>query len=68
MCSCEIVYNLSKPTLTTVVSGENETLYMSNLPEMEEVLRPNLDKTFQQLGFVDRQEIRMPVHFKLLLT
>ena len=71
----ETGFNLQKPTLTTVISGQNRTLYMSNLQEMEEALRPNLQKTFKELEFIDRQEIvvtdpgmNMPVHFKILLS
>ena len=71
----ETGFNLQKPTLTTVVSGENRTLYMRNLPQMEKALRPNLDKTFKELELVSGQEVvvtdpgmNMPVHFKLLLV
>ncbi|XP_063673873.1 NEDD8-activating enzyme E1 catalytic subunit-like [Bolinopsis microptera] len=72
----ETEFNLQKPTLTTISSsGENRTLYMSNLASMEEALRPNLEKTFKELEFESGQEVvvtdpgvKMPVHFKLRLT
>ena len=72
----ETEFNLQKPTLTTISSsGENRTLYMSNLASMEEALRPNLEKTFKELEFESGQEVvvtdpgvKMPVHFKLHLT
>ena len=68
-------FNLKMPTLTTLVSGENRTLYMRNLPQMEELLRPNLEKSFAELELVNCQEIivtdaslKMPVHIKMLLS
>ena len=66
--------NFKAPTLTMRVGGENRTLYVSNLPQLEEQLRPNLGRSFKELEIGDGVEIvvtdpsvRMPVHLKILL-
>ena len=73
--SDETGFNLKTPTLTTLVGTSPRTLYMSNIPQMEEALRPNLDKTFRELELVNLQEVvvtdpglKMPVHFIISLS
>ena len=69
-------FNLQKPTLTTVTfNGENKTLYVSNLPQLEEQLRPNLEKTIYELDLRHGSEItvtdpgiKMPLTFKLVIS
>ena len=43
-------YQMKNPGLTTTLDGKNKTLYMSNIPSIEQATRPNLKKTLRDLG------------------
>lgn len=66
------LYNIKSPSLTAVIGGESKTLYVSNIPALEEQTRPNLDKSWTELGLGEGQEVlvtdpifKLPVTFKL---
>ena len=57
---CEnIEYQMKSPALTaTKPDGSgSKTLYMSSIKSIEEATRPNLDKSLNELGLVNNQEI-----------
>eukprot|EP00794_Sanderia_malayensis_P018927 gene18927-20831_t len=45
------------PGITTMTNGKNKTLYMQNIPSIEQATRINLSKTLQELGLFDGQEV-----------
>jgi ubiquitin-activating enzyme E1 C len=54
-----IEYQMKSPALTATKSDGtgSKTLYMSSIKSIEEVTRPNLDKTLSELGLFNGQEI-----------
>lgn len=50
-------FQLTSPSLTTILSEKSKTLYMSNIPSLEEATRPNLEKTLAQLEVSNDQQI-----------
>lgn len=48
---------LKSPGATTILDGKNKTLYIPNIPSLEEATRENLPKTLQELGLSNNQEI-----------
>jgi ubiquitin-activating enzyme E1 C len=54
-----IKYQMKMPALTaTKLDGSgSKTLYMSSIKSIEEATRPNLEKTLDELGLVNGQEI-----------
>ena len=57
---CEnIQYQMKTPALTaTKLDGSgSKTLYMSSIKSIEEMTRPNLNKTLEELSLVNGQEI-----------
>lgn len=53
-----VTYQMKSPGLTTTdMNGKNKTLYMENVPSIEEATRKNLKKTLCELGLVDGSEL-----------
>ena len=54
-----IEFQMKSPALTaTKLDGTgSKTLYMSSIKSIEEMTRPNLNKTLSELGLVNGQEI-----------
>lgn len=51
-------YQMKAPGLTTTNSdGSNKTLYMQSVPALEQMTRPNLAKTLQELELADGQNL-----------
>lgn len=51
-----IKYSLKSPAITTVINNKDKTLYMKT-KALEELTKPNLDKTLIELGLTDGHEI-----------
>lgn len=54
-----IELQMKSPSITAPKSDGtgSKTLYMQSIKSIEEMTRPNLDKTLNELGLVDGQEI-----------
>ncbi|CAF0867338.1 unnamed protein product [Didymodactylos carnosus] len=51
-------YNLISPGITTADNeGQNRTLYMISTQQFEEITKPNLNKTLQELNLTDGTEL-----------
>ncbi|XP_065901241.1 NEDD8-activating enzyme E1 catalytic subunit-like [Dysidea avara] len=50
-------FQMKSPSLTTVVNGNNKTLYMPNVPSIEQVTKKNLKEKLTVLGIQDNHEI-----------
>lgn len=50
-------YQMKNPGITAVLNGKHKTLYMSNVPAIEEKTRANLGKSLVELGIEDGAEI-----------
>jgi len=50
-------FQMKAPTLTTHIQGKTKTLYMTSIKSLEELTRPNLDKSLCELGLSNGQEI-----------
>lgn len=48
---------MRSPGITATVDGKNKTLYMKSVASIEKSTKPNLQKTFAELGIVDSQEL-----------
>ena len=67
-------YQMRNPGLTTLVDGKNKTLYMANIPSLEQATRPNLKKSLEELNLSHGSELIVAdvtspnaVIFKLIL-
>ena len=49
-------YSLKSPGLTTIINGQDKTLYMKT-KALEELTKSNLDRTLKELGLVDGHDI-----------
>ncbi|CAL8093457.1 unnamed protein product [Calicophoron daubneyi] len=49
-----VEYQMRSPSVVTVENGKNKSLFI-DLPELEEVLKPNLSKTLADLGLHNNQ-------------
>ena len=52
-----VEYQMKAPTLTTHIQGKPKTLYMTSIKSLEELTRPNLEKSLYELGLINGQEI-----------
>jgi len=52
-------YQMSNPGATTATHDGQKTLYIPGLKSLEDQTKPNLNKTLQDLGFVDGQELNV---------
>lgn len=54
-----IEYQMKSPSMTASKKdgSGSKTLYMTNISAIEEMTRPNLEKTLEELGLEDQQEI-----------
>ncbi|KAL1510040.1 hypothetical protein ABEB36_004696 [Hypothenemus hampei] len=50
-------FQMKNPGLTTTINGSNKTLYIPTIEAIEKRTRENLNKTLQDLGLNDGQEI-----------
>ena len=51
-------YKMRSPgVVTTTAEGRTRTLYMQNVSSIEEVTRPNLKKTLEELELCDGQQL-----------
>jgi len=48
---------MKAPGVTTIINGRNRTLYMQNIPSIEEATRRNLNVKLKDLGLQDGQEV-----------
>jgi ubiquitin-activating enzyme E1 C len=48
---------MKQPALTTHINGKPKTLYMQSIKSLEELTKPNLEKTLAELGLTDGHEI-----------
>ncbi len=51
------VYQMKNPGVTTTIGGKNKTLYLPNVSSIEAATRPNLKKTFKELGVESGSEV-----------
>lgn len=57
LCS-SVDYQMKSPALTTTDEhSKNRTLYMQNIPYIEEQTRPNLKRSFHELGIRSGQQL-----------
>ena len=68
-------YQMKSPGATTSLNGKNKTLYMSAVASIEAATRPNLKKSFKELGLESGCEVvvadsttPMPLVFKLTFS
>lgn len=58
LTSADHQFQMRSPGVTTVdLHGKNRTLYMTTIPSLEEHTKPNLKKTFAELGLVNGQQL-----------
>ena len=50
-------YQMKSPAITTHINGKTKTLYMTSIKSLEELTKPNLDRTLADLGLVNGQEL-----------
>ena len=48
---------MKQPALTTHINGKPKTLYIQSVKTLEELTRPNLEKTLAELELINGQEI-----------